>query len=121
MSINDEIKLTRLKLIFTIILAVILFGAFLYSLHRTGAEQKSRWDNSNTNISVITTINWNDVSVKYNIDNVRQSHAQNIFKYEFERYGSVLQEMTIQRENDDYEVTLSFQDGTTKKELLSKK
>jgi len=71
-----------------------------------------------TSIGVSVKNNWNNVLVTYNFKNIETEIAENIFAAQYEKYGQNLKELNILREENTYQLSLSFQDGTTKQETL---
>jgi len=71
-----------------------------------------------TDITVITTVNWNNTIVTYNSNKIKPKDAENIFAAQYEKYGQNLKELNIAVENKTCQLSLLFQDGTTKEKTL---
>jgi len=95
--------------IISLLIVLVLFGINIYA--KSYAEQRNY---THTNPSIVTTTIWKDITVKYDTNTVSTNTAVNLFEAQYGQYSKNLQELTIFHEDNAYQLTLSFQDGTTK-------
>jgi len=101
---------------------LVIISLLIYIFSSYNLESNiSRGLHPKTNIEVNVKNNWNDVLVTYNFKNIETETAENIFAAQYEKYGQNLKELNIIQEDKTYQLSLLFQDGNTKQELLSKK